>query len=228
MVAGSDGRQLLTWSGFDLPFREDLLVPAIPFFGANDFGTSPTLRLGRSASHVLVGASATGAWRSRSTPRAATRRSSRFFRSSRALQDSCSRTWMYFKPSRCSKAGPLEGTSNRPSSSISVIDRGSLFLPRALRAISAAGFRRLEVHRRHDANGDRSTTLVASAESRSTRSACGFDREHAVVSRRPQVIPRGMPDGAGVRGTHRRLADEEVAVDNGRPITPFPGRRTSA
>ena len=33
----------------------DLLIPAIPFFGTNDFGTSPSLRVGRSASHVLVG-----------------------------------------------------------------------------------------------------------------------------------------------------------------------------
>ena len=38
-VVGTDGRQLLLWGGFALPFAENLLVPAVPFFGVGSPGT---------------------------------------------------------------------------------------------------------------------------------------------------------------------------------------------
>jgi hypothetical protein len=35
-VVGTDGRQLLVWGGFALPWKEDVLVPRLPIFGFRD------------------------------------------------------------------------------------------------------------------------------------------------------------------------------------------------
>jgi hypothetical protein len=61
-VAATDGRQLLLWGGLALPFAEDLLVPAVPIFGSRDLACEPEVRVGRTASHVLVAAGAWTVW----------------------------------------------------------------------------------------------------------------------------------------------------------------------
>jgi hypothetical protein len=58
-IAGTDGRQLLLWGGFALPFREDLLVPAVPIFGGRELAGEQEVRIGRFAKHVALAA---GPW----------------------------------------------------------------------------------------------------------------------------------------------------------------------
>jgi hypothetical protein len=58
-IAGTDGRQLLLWGGFVLPFREDLLIPAVPIFGGRELAGEQEVRIGRTAKHVAVAA---GPW----------------------------------------------------------------------------------------------------------------------------------------------------------------------
>lgn len=53
-IAGTDGRQLLIWNGFDIPFGETLLVPAIPFFGHRELATANEACIGKTATHVVV------------------------------------------------------------------------------------------------------------------------------------------------------------------------------
>jgi hypothetical protein len=53
-VIGTDGRQLLIWGGFELPFQEDLLVPAVPIFGSRDFTGEQDVRIGRTRKYVNV------------------------------------------------------------------------------------------------------------------------------------------------------------------------------
>ncbi len=53
-VAGTDGRQLLLWGGFELPFQENLLVPAVPVFGSREFIEAPEVRIGRTSKYVTV------------------------------------------------------------------------------------------------------------------------------------------------------------------------------
>src|SRR5262249_1597614 len=57
-VIGTDGRQLLVQSGFDLPWEGDVLVPALPAFGLRELGGQQA-RVGRSGGAVLVEA---GPW----------------------------------------------------------------------------------------------------------------------------------------------------------------------
>jgi hypothetical protein len=61
-VAGTDSRQLLLWGGFALPFREDLLVPAVPIFGGRELAGEEDVRIGRTAKHVAVAAGPWTAW----------------------------------------------------------------------------------------------------------------------------------------------------------------------
>jgi hypothetical protein len=58
-IAGTDGRQLLLWGGFELPFRENLLVPAMPIFGSRDLTREEDVRIGRTTKHVVLAA---GPW----------------------------------------------------------------------------------------------------------------------------------------------------------------------
>lgn len=58
-VVGSDGTQALLWSGFRLPFPGDLLVPALPVFGAKEVAAAGEVQVGRTATHLVVRA---GPW----------------------------------------------------------------------------------------------------------------------------------------------------------------------
>jgi hypothetical protein len=58
-VVGTDGRQVLFWSGFRFPFSDNLLVPAIPVFGGRELAVETEVKIGRTAKHVLV---AVGPW----------------------------------------------------------------------------------------------------------------------------------------------------------------------
>ena len=59
-VAGTDAQTALLWGGFDLPFPDDVLVPAVPAFGSGELAGEPDVRVGRTATHLVVGA---GPWR---------------------------------------------------------------------------------------------------------------------------------------------------------------------
>ncbi len=54
-VIGTDGKRAYLRSGFDVPFAEDVLVPAVPVFGAKDLGPRDAVRVGRTDSHLVVG-----------------------------------------------------------------------------------------------------------------------------------------------------------------------------
>jgi hypothetical protein len=58
-VVGTDGRQLLAWGGFHLPFPDELLVPRVPAFGLKEVQATSAVRVGRAGDHVLVEA---GPW----------------------------------------------------------------------------------------------------------------------------------------------------------------------
>ncbi len=61
-VVGTDGRAALVWGGFDLPFPDDVLVPALPVFGAREWtggAAAAAARVGRTATHLVVAA---GPW----------------------------------------------------------------------------------------------------------------------------------------------------------------------
>ena len=58
-VIGTDGKVALMWHGFALPFPDQVLVPAIPVFGAKELARESTVRIGRTASHMVV---AIGPW----------------------------------------------------------------------------------------------------------------------------------------------------------------------
>lgn len=53
-VVATDGRQLLVQSGFPLPWREDVLIPALSVFGCRDLGPIDQIRIGRTATHVCL------------------------------------------------------------------------------------------------------------------------------------------------------------------------------
>ncbi len=58
-VIGTDGRVALVWSGFGLPFAEDVLIPALPVFGTPEVRREKPVRVGRAAAHLVVAA---GPW----------------------------------------------------------------------------------------------------------------------------------------------------------------------
>lgn len=53
-VVGSDGRTALIRGKFDLPFAGDLLVPAVPVFGAKEFTGVGEIAVGRTDAHLVV------------------------------------------------------------------------------------------------------------------------------------------------------------------------------
>ncbi|OWK34104.1 hypothetical protein [Fimbriiglobus ruber] len=59
-VIGTDGRSALVCGGFTLPFRDDVLIPAVPVFGAREWTAEPDVRVGRAGGHLVVAA---GPWR---------------------------------------------------------------------------------------------------------------------------------------------------------------------
>ncbi|HZY89074.1 MAG TPA: hypothetical protein VFE78_29900 [Gemmataceae bacterium] len=61
-VVGTDGRQLLLWGGFQFPFEDDVLVPAVPVFGGREFAGERDVRVGRTGAHVIVAAGPWTVW----------------------------------------------------------------------------------------------------------------------------------------------------------------------
>jgi len=53
-VIGTDGRTALVRGGFDLAFAEDVLVPALPVFGARELTREPGVRVGRTPTELVV------------------------------------------------------------------------------------------------------------------------------------------------------------------------------
>jgi hypothetical protein len=53
-VVGTDGRQLLVWGGFPLPWKDDILVPRLPVFGFRDTPLTGPVALGRTDKDVAL------------------------------------------------------------------------------------------------------------------------------------------------------------------------------
>lgn len=58
-IVGTDGKVALLWKGFTFPFEGDALVPALPVFGAKPLARFTDVRVGRTATHLVVAA---GPW----------------------------------------------------------------------------------------------------------------------------------------------------------------------
>lgn len=58
-VVGTDGKVALLWSGFEFPFSESLLVPALPVFHAKPLVRVENTRVGRTSTHLVL---AVGPW----------------------------------------------------------------------------------------------------------------------------------------------------------------------
>jgi hypothetical protein len=61
-IAGTDGHQLLLWGGFAFPFTDNVLVPAVPVFGGKELVGETDIRLGRTATHVVLAAGPWTVW----------------------------------------------------------------------------------------------------------------------------------------------------------------------
>ncbi len=59
-VLATDGRTAFIRGGFSFPFADDLLVPALPVFGARELAGERSVRIGRTTTHLVVEA---GPWR---------------------------------------------------------------------------------------------------------------------------------------------------------------------
>jgi hypothetical protein len=59
-VVATDGRTAFLRGGFRFPFADDLLVPALPVFGARELAGERSVRIGRTTTHLVVEA---GPWR---------------------------------------------------------------------------------------------------------------------------------------------------------------------
>src|SRR5262249_48867460 len=53
-VVGTDGRQLLVQGGFELPWQESLLLPALPVYRADELNVGEELRVGRTDRHLAL------------------------------------------------------------------------------------------------------------------------------------------------------------------------------
>jgi hypothetical protein len=58
-LIATDGKQLLVQGGLSLPFGADVLVPALPVFGAKELSNAVPIGLGRSDGRILIRA---GSW----------------------------------------------------------------------------------------------------------------------------------------------------------------------
>lgn len=50
------------WKGIRFPFTDDVLVPALPVFGAKPLARTSDVRIGRTLTHVLVAAGPWSVW----------------------------------------------------------------------------------------------------------------------------------------------------------------------
>ena len=62
LVVGTDGKVALLWAGFTFPFSDDVLVPALPVFGAKPLTRFTPVAVGRTATHVVVAAGPWAVW----------------------------------------------------------------------------------------------------------------------------------------------------------------------
>jgi hypothetical protein len=61
-IVATDGKQALVQGGFTFPFPEDVLVPAIPVFGCKELAGQNEVRIGMTASHLVVMAGPWTVW----------------------------------------------------------------------------------------------------------------------------------------------------------------------
>ena len=54
-VIATDGRQLLIKRGFSLPWKDDVLIPALPVFGCRELPADGTIRLSKAGEYVTLG-----------------------------------------------------------------------------------------------------------------------------------------------------------------------------
>jgi hypothetical protein len=59
-IIATDGKQALVQGGFTLPFKEDLLVPAVPVFGSKELGQEHAVSIGRTDEWLCL---VIGPWR---------------------------------------------------------------------------------------------------------------------------------------------------------------------
>lgn len=61
-VVGTDGKTALLWAGFTFPFDDTVLVPALPVFGAKPLVRITEVKIGRTATHLVVVAGPWAVW----------------------------------------------------------------------------------------------------------------------------------------------------------------------
>ncbi len=61
-VVGTDGKAALLWAGFTFPFPDDVLVPAVPVFGSRPLVRITEVKIGRTATHLVVTAGQWSMW----------------------------------------------------------------------------------------------------------------------------------------------------------------------
>jgi hypothetical protein len=61
-VVGTDGKVALLWKGFTFAFTDDVLVPALSVFGSKPLARIEDVKLGRTATHLVVGIGPWSVW----------------------------------------------------------------------------------------------------------------------------------------------------------------------
>ncbi len=61
-IIATDGKIAVLFDGFTFPFTEDALVPAVPLFGSPEVRDETDVRVGRTASHLVVSAGDWTVW----------------------------------------------------------------------------------------------------------------------------------------------------------------------
>ncbi len=61
-VVGTDGKMALLWRGFTFPFQDDVLVPALSVFGSTPLSVAKEVRVGRTATHLVLAAGPWSVW----------------------------------------------------------------------------------------------------------------------------------------------------------------------
>jgi hypothetical protein len=61
-LVATDGKMALVQSGFAFPFGEDLLVPAVPVFGAKELAAQDAIKVGRTGAHLVITAGPWTVW----------------------------------------------------------------------------------------------------------------------------------------------------------------------
>lgn len=61
-VVGTDGKVALLWNGFTFAFADDVLVPALSVFGSKPLARITDVKLGRTATHLVVGIGPWSVW----------------------------------------------------------------------------------------------------------------------------------------------------------------------